>query len=234
MIETRSSAIAFSVAGSIETRRQDLEPPMAATTATVESETPTDRKSTILAAALAVFSEKGIEATTIEDIRLRCQASVGSIYHHFGTKEGIAAALFSRGIDDHWSQLIASAEKQSSAGGMIRGLIEAHIEWITRQPDLARFLFSRRQAVSPAYEQAIRQRTAEHFKTVLALLKPWFKQGVLRRLPAALYVPILMGPAQEYSRQWLGGRTELDPRVAIRELSLAAWRSLAADPDSDR
>ncbi|MCF8199109.1 MAG: TetR/AcrR family transcriptional regulator [Sulfuritalea sp.] len=205
---------------------------MTALATAAELEAPTDRKSTILNTALAVFSEKGIEATTIDDIRQRSQASVGSIYHHFGTKEGIAAALFARGIDDYWAQLIAGAESQASAEGMIRGLIEAHINWIISKPDLARFLFSRRQAVSPAYEQAIRLRTADHFKTVFNLLKPWFKQGLLRRLPADLYGPALMGPAQEYSRQWLSGRSETDPRAAIKELSLIAWRSLAADPDS--
>ena len=197
-----------------------------------ELDAPTDRKSSILTAALEVFSEKGIEAATIEDIRQRCQASVGSIYHHFGTKEGIAAALFSRGLDDYWSQLMASAGNQPSAERTIHGLISAHINWITGKPDLARFLFSRRQAVSPAYEQAIRQRTADHFKALFALLKPWFKQGVLRRLPGDLYAPLMMGPAQEYSRQWLSGRVDLEPRIAIKELSLAAWRSLAVDPAS--
>jgi AcrR family transcriptional regulator len=199
--------------------------------ATAEIEAPVDRKAAILAAALAVFSEKGIEATTIDDIRTRSQASVGSIYHHFGTKEGIAAALFGQGVDDYWLQLLASAENQPTAERTIHGLIEAHIHWITGKPDLARFLFSRRQAVSPAYEQAIRVRTAGHFKAVFALLKPWFKQGVLRRLPAELYVPLLMGPAQEYSRQWLSGRVELDPQIAIEELSRAAWRSLAIDKE---
>ena len=95
---------------------------------------------------------------------------------------------------------------------------------------MARFLFARRQAVSAAYDEAIRERTAAHFKTLFELLKPWFKQGVLRRLPGGLYVPLLMGPAQEYARQWLGGRSDIEPRAAIKVLSQAAWRSLAADP----
>lgn len=199
---------------------------------TIDLTPPTDRKSTILAAALAVFSEKGIEAATIEDIRLQSQASVGSIYHHFGTKEGIAAALFAQGLDDYWSQLIASIQDQPNAERTIHALLAAHIGWITAKPDLARFLFARRQAISPAYEQATRMRTADHFKTLFAMLKPWFKQGVLRRMPSELYGPLLMGPAQEYSRNWLAGRISVDPRIAIEELSGAAWRSLATDPNN--
>jgi AcrR family transcriptional regulator len=199
----------------------------------IDLEPSTDRKSSILAAALAVFAEKGIEAATIEDIRRRSQASVGSIYHHFGTKEGIAAALFAQGIDDYWARLIASVAGRKSAERAIHGLIEAHVGWIAEQPELARYLFARRQAVSAAYEDAIRQRTAEHFKTLFELLKPWFKQGILRRLPAGLYVPLLMGPALEYSRQWLGGRSDVEPRAAIKELGQAAWRCVAVEPDRD-
>jgi AcrR family transcriptional regulator len=188
-----------------------------------------ERQSAILAAALAVFSEKGIEAATIDDIRQRSAASVGSIYHHFGTKENIAAALFAQGLDSYWSGLIASCQGAISARQTIHVFVQAHIQWIVAHPDLARFLFARRQAVGPAHEQAIRQRTGAHFKLLFECFKPWHKQGLLRRLPFELYGPVLMGPAQELARHWLGGRFQLDPLSVIDELSGAAWRSLATD-----
>ena len=188
-----------------------------------------DRRSAILAAALEVFTEKGIEAATIDDIRLRSGASVGSIYHHFGAKDGIAAALFSHTLDDYWAQLIAAVADKTDAREAIHALVNTHIRWIVVKPDAARFLFSRRQAVGAAHEQSVRQHTAEHFKQLLAVFKPWFKQGVLRHMLPELYVAILLGPAQELSRHWLGGRITLDPRDAIEELSAAAWRSLAAE-----
>lgn len=189
-----------------------------------------DRKSAILSAALAVFSEKGIEAATIDDIRQRSQASVGSIYHHFGTKEGIAAALFMQGLDDYWTQLIERTGQAEDAERAIHAMIATHLEWVTSNPELARFLFSRRQAVAPAHERHVRELTAGHFKTLLDFLKPWFRQGILRRLPHELYAPLLLGPAQELARHWLSGRVSLDPRAAIDELAGAAWRSLAAEP----
>ena len=51
------------------------------------------RKQEILQAALACFTEFGVEATTIEMIRDRSGASIGSLYHHFGNRERIIAAL---------------------------------------------------------------------------------------------------------------------------------------------
>ena len=189
-----------------------------------------ERKLAILAAALAVFSEKGIEATTIDDIRLRSQSSVGSIYHHFGTKEAIAATLFMQGLDGYWTGLIAAVQSAPTARQAIHGLIEAHMGWIVAEPELSRFMFGRRQAVSAAHEQAVRQCTAGHFTVLFDALKPWFKQGALRRLPFELYSPLLMGPSQELARNWLAGRRKLDPRDAVAELSRAAWLALATDP----
>jgi AcrR family transcriptional regulator len=189
-----------------------------------------DRKSAILSAALAVFSEKGIEATSIEDIRQRSQASVGSIYHHFGNKEGIAAALFAQGLDSYWQQIKANVAEAGNAEFAIHAIVSTHLNWIVEQPDMARFLFARRQAVSAEHDDAIRQRTASHFKEVFEKLKPWFKQGVLRRLPIELYGPLLLGPSQELARNWLGGRLGFSPLTAVDELSSAAWRTLATNP----
>jgi AcrR family transcriptional regulator len=47
---------------------------------------PADRKQEILDAALRGFAEKGLAGTTVEEVRRRSGASVGSIYHHFGDK----------------------------------------------------------------------------------------------------------------------------------------------------
>ncbi len=191
---------------------------------------PADRKSAILAAALRVFTDKGIEASTIEDIRLRANASVGSIYHHFGTKEGIAAALYADALDDYWARLLAGAGGAATPREAIHALVATHMGWIVTRPDMARFLFARMQVLSPAHEQAVRQRTHGHFKALLALVKPWLESGQLRRLPAELYGPLLMGPSQDLARQWLDGRLRGDPYAFVPALSDAAWRCLAAEP----
>lgn len=191
---------------------------------------PADRKSAILAAALRVFTDKGLEASTIEDIRLRANASVGSIYHHFGNKEGIAAALYADALDDYWARLLAGAGAAATPREAIHALVATHMGWIVTRPEMARFLFARAQVLSPEHEQAVRQRTAGHFKALLALVKPWLASGALRRLPAELYGPLLMGPAQDLARQWLDGRLRGDPHAFVPALSDAAWRCLAAEP----
>ena len=56
------------------------------------------RREAILDAALECFSTLGYEQTTLADIRAKAGASTGSIYHHFGSKERIAADLYLDGV----------------------------------------------------------------------------------------------------------------------------------------
>ncbi|MES9812730.1 MAG: TetR/AcrR family transcriptional regulator [Candidatus Thiodiazotropha sp.] len=48
----------------------------------------------ILSTALDLFVERGFHNVSIHDIQKQANVSIGSIYNHFGGKEGVAKALF--------------------------------------------------------------------------------------------------------------------------------------------
>ena len=48
----------------------------------------------ILTAALDLFVERGFHNVSVHDIQKRAKVSIGSIYNHFGGKEGIAKSLY--------------------------------------------------------------------------------------------------------------------------------------------
>ncbi|WP_162980450.1 TetR/AcrR family transcriptional regulator, partial [Pseudomonas aeruginosa] len=81
------------------------------------------RKDEILQAALACFSEHGVDATTIEMIRDRSGASIGSLYHHFGNKERIHGELYLAGIGQYAALLEAGFARARSAEEMVRLLV---------------------------------------------------------------------------------------------------------------
>lgn len=72
------------------------------------------RKDEILQAALACFSEHGVDATTIEMIRDRSGASIGSLYHHFGNKERIHGELYLAGIGQYAALLEAGFARRAA------------------------------------------------------------------------------------------------------------------------
>src|SRR3982074_2149649 len=89
------------------------------------------RPSQILTAALECFDERGFAATTIEEIRTRSGASIGSIYHHFGSKEQSAAELYVGGLRAYqqgFGRVLEEHADDAEAG--IRAVVRHHLRWV--------------------------------------------------------------------------------------------------------
>ncbi len=67
----------------------------------------------LLDAALSVFSQKGYEATRLEDVAQVAEVTRGAIYHHFGSKADLFVAL----IEDASTQGGAVVEGAIATGG---------------------------------------------------------------------------------------------------------------------
>ncbi|HWY25270.1 MAG TPA: TetR/AcrR family transcriptional regulator [Nevskia sp.] len=188
-----------------------------------------DRRRAILDAALRCFVSQGYAATTIDDVLRGSGASVGSVYHHFGSKEGIAAALYLEALRDYQAGFLAALDAAKDAERGIRGIPLYHLDWVREHPDLARFLFAERPPeVEQASEPQLREMNRATFGRVRIWLEKHAQAGVLRRVPHALFYVILLGPCQELSRHWLAQRLRVDLKQAQRELGEAAWAALRA------
>jgi AcrR family transcriptional regulator len=186
-----------------------------------------ERQRAILAAALECFNERGFSATTVEQIRARSGASVGSIYHHFGGKEGLAAELYVDGLRDYQQGFVEALERHPAAQEGVRAFVRHHLRWVERNPQLAQFLMNRRETeLRVATEARVRGLNREFFPRVSAWMQRHVKDGSLREIPSDLWEPVLLGPCQEFSRLWLAGRTAIALRRAERELAEATWRAV--------
>jgi AcrR family transcriptional regulator len=191
---------------------------------------PPDRREGILAAALDAFTEKGFAGATIEDVRRRSGASTGSIYHHFGGKEGLAAALYIEGLRDYQEGFLRELRRERGAEERIKGLVRHHVRWVARNADLARFIYARRETeVRAVTEEPMAQLNRRLFAEAGALLEPLFERGELRRVPLDVFNAVLIGPSQEYCRHWLAGRTRTSIKQAERLLAQAAWDALRGE-----
>lgn len=185
------------------------------------------RRTEILDAALAEFSARGVAGTSIDDIRRRSGASVGSIYHHFGDKDGIAGALYVEGLADYQTgflEVLAAAE--STRAGVEHG-VHHHVSWIDEHRDLARFLLLGRDARAVlTSERPLRELNRRFFANVSRWTRPRVRAGELRALEPALMTALWIGPSQDLARHWLAGQIRVSPIDAAPVLADAAWRSL--------
>lgn len=196
---------------------------------------PGARKATkrrVLNCALDAFDQGGTEGLTIEAIRERSGASIGSIYHHFGNKEGIAAAIFLAALDDQQERFEEALQQAKGVPEAVQGWVQAYIAWVVEHPRLARFLFgSRRMLGSPEAAQALKARNERRYGPFQAQLAQARADGLVRVLPPEMYLPLLIGPAENYCRAWLSARVKSCPSTHSALFAEAAWRAIAVESD---
>jgi len=187
------------------------------------------RKDDILQAALALFTEIGVDATTIEMIRDRSGASIGSLYHHFGNKERIIGALYLAGTEEYAQLLAQGFAEAKSAKDCVKLLVTSYIDWVVANPDWARFvLHSRGRVEAGEMGEQLREANREHFARILAALAEYREQGLFREMPADCFASVVIGPTHDFARNWLAGRTQSE-FVDCRELlAQVAWESVRA------
>jgi AcrR family transcriptional regulator len=189
----------------------------------------TGRRDQILEAARACFAEHGYAATTIEQIAVRSGASNGSIYHHFGAKDGILAALYTRALASYQDELLALLRRHADdAEAGIRDAVVHHLEWVEAHPDETRTLFEHRSTLErTARAGDLREQNRPALAEVRAWMARHIEAGAIRDLgPVA--AAVWFGPAQAVARDWIGGRLRGQPTAVAEELAGAAWRALRA------
>ncbi|HEY8878055.1 MAG TPA: TetR/AcrR family transcriptional regulator [Roseateles sp.] len=183
----------------------------------------------VLKHALSCFNASGIEAATIEDLRIGSGQSVGTIYHHFGSKEGVAAALFFAGFDD---QSRAIAERTAAAAdvhAVVAELVAAYVGWVTALPELAAFIFMARETIAQGpYGDELGARLEARYGPIDLRLAEGVRAGVIAELPTELIPALVLGSAESYCRAWLAGRRQAKPTAYAKLLAEAAWRGIAA------
>lgn len=192
------------------------------------------RRDAILNAALEAFSAFGYEETPIESICRTAPASVGSFYHHFGSKEGVAAALYSEAIDRFQSGLQAALDEPLEPRSMVSVLVRTHLTWVRSNELWARYLLQMGTAPATAAAQpAVTERNRALLMSIEAWAAPHITQGVVVPLPPAALLAQILGPSYFITRAWLAGGAEISDDL-IDRFAESAWRSIGGSSSASR
>ena len=187
-----------------------------------------DNPQRLLDAALMAFNEAGIQGASIQAICRAAGASIGSAYHHYGSKLGLAEALYVHGMDAHLQQLAAQLRSVRSPRAVVRALIRCLLVWVEQNPAQARFIYANSielQQRRSAKLLALRERWAALLGPHLSELQHRAQQ---RKLPVELLQPLLLGPSHDLARRWLEGAVARPPSDFAEMLAKVAWQSLDA------
>lgn len=194
-------------------------------------ETTGQRRQDILDAALDTFIDIGESGTFIQEVCSRAEVSVGTLYHHFGSKDQLIATLHNVLLGEYQSGAgpILAADPPAEAG--VRDTVAYHVDWLVGHPRPATFLLQ--QPFAGYRSQQVPADLVEENEEFLAVVHGWLdrrmEEGQLKKLPFSVVVALLIGPVHH----WVRGELYLDAeRAAVKApaasaaLADGAWRAL--------
>lgn len=181
----------------------------------------------ILAEALRVHAERGHEGFTMKAVIAATGMSSGSLYHHFGSFDGLAAALYARCMADLLDALLDALEGVTDARAGVESVTRAYLHFTRERSGAARFIHSSAYAAYlPKHAAVIAELKAPRIAKLIAWMGPHVAGGRVARLSPVMMEMLLIGPAAETARRWLSdpGSVDLDEAAAV--LPSRIWASL--------
>jgi AcrR family transcriptional regulator len=123
----------------------------------------------ILDATERLMATRGYAATSINDIRKACGLPPSSIYWHFGSKEGVLAAVMERGAKRYFAAIPTEADFERQLAAVIE-LQEQHPEFLRLF-----LLLSLERSHDPAVTEVLRRvrdQAITRFRDAVAQLLP--------------------------------------------------------------
>ncbi|MGW4326098.1 TetR/AcrR family transcriptional regulator [Nocardia sp. NPDC004573] len=186
----------------------------------------------ILAEATHQLLAKGYPSFTVAGVRDRLGLSSGSMFHAFGSKAELAAAVYVSGMIDYQRTVLARLDAPGTGPEQaIRAMLAAHLGWVEDHRDLARFLFATLpDEVARVAEPELTQPNQAFFGALERRYRELLGAADVGGEGYPLAHAICVGPAQEYCRQWVRGRVTAPPRSLTATLQEAAVAALATLP----
>lgn len=100
----------------------------------------------ILTAALDLFVNKGYHNVSIHEVQKKANVSIGSIYNHFGGKEGIASALYKHILNEMDELVDDVISEFESPVEQCKEIIRQLFEYTETQSNIMAFVFHAKHA----------------------------------------------------------------------------------------
>ncbi|ASY79885.1 TetR family transcriptional regulator [Pectobacterium polaris] len=178
-----------------------------------------ETRATLLATARKVFSERGYADTSMDDLTAQASLTRGALYHHFGDKKGLLAAVVEQ-IDaemDERLQVISDTAEDGWEG--FRRRCRAYLE-MALEPEIQRIVLRDARAVLGGASPDSQRHCVESMQRLIDNL---IRQGVVADADPQALASLIYGSLAE-AAFWIAdgedGNARLAQGVAALELLL--------------
>ncbi|MGE4502211.1 MAG: TetR/AcrR family transcriptional regulator [Thiomicrospira sp.] len=182
----------------------------------------------VLNSALVLFVEKSYFNTSIPDLVAHSGVSIGSIYKHFGDKEGVARTLLERLVEEIHQQQRAVLATQQTAQQRYQALARWMCQLTLDYPQVMGFvLYARHQAFLPDSSSIC---SSKAFMLLRDEIAAGMATGEVRQMDVMVAASIAFGSVLRLMQLHLDGVLEKPLMDYLDELLAACWRAIAVEP----
>ncbi|MBN3238485.1 TetR family transcriptional regulator [Pectobacterium versatile] len=178
-----------------------------------------ETRATLLATARKVFSERGYADTSMDDLTAQASLTRGALYHHFGDKKGLLAAVVEQIDAEMDERLQAISDTAEDAWEGFRRRCCAYLE-MAREPEIQRIVLRDARAVLGGASPDSQRHCVESMQRLIDNL---IRQGVVADVDPQALASLIYGSLAE-AAFWIAegeeGNARLAQGVAALELLL--------------
>jgi AcrR family transcriptional regulator len=179
-----------------------------------------DAQARVLDAARTLFFAQGVEDTSIAEICRVSGVSNGSLFHHFGSKEAVALAIFIEVRRTYWEYVLAAMETAPSVPDAAEASIRAAFTFQREQPQAFSFMLDTSAAPWVLRQTtALRDLNAAFAERAMAWAAPHVMAGRLPMLSVHTFGALIFGLPQWIAREARAGLSVPDVERCADELA---------------
>jgi len=161
------------------------------------------RRLPIFEAAMAVFSEKGFEKATVDEIAERAGIAKGTIYYNYGSKKELFLSLVEEGIERLENAVKSEIARRKSVPAKLESLINVQLRFFDDYKDYCKVLLSEVWGQETRWEETARRIRSGYLSIIREIIEDGKKEGVLKKeLETATTASALFGMVGIAALDW--------------------------------
>ncbi|QUG74776.1 TetR family transcriptional regulator [Erwinia sp. E602] len=167
-----------------------------------------ETRATLLATARTFFCEHGYAATSMDDLTAHAGLTRGALYHHFGDKKGLLAAVVEQIDAEVDGRLQAISDSAADPWQGFRQRCRAYLE-MALEPEIQRIVLRDARAVLGGATPESQRYCLDSMQRLIAEM---MQQGIVAQADPQALAALIYGSLAE-AAVWIAGEEDGDTRL---------------------
>ena len=184
----------------------------------------------IMQAAMAVFAERGYQATSVDDIARRAGSSKGGVYFHFANKQSIFEALINELVSQLEGSVRLAIAQSHGALARVDAALSTVIHTFSTRRALTHLLLVEANGLGHPFDQDLRVAREIFLSVIESYLTQAIAEGAIVPLDTRVGACVWLGAINEVVLQWLFAEDPLPLEASLSALRSMLLHSIGVNP----